>query len=224
MWSNLTGKPVIGPHVEEAIELDVLPLVVTTWEAWRREHPDTTVLSLDTGYERDYRPGQPYGAYFSSPNTMFPVGPRDDRLPAKAWVFGMRVDDHAVAFELEALREFGVLNTAVGSEQVVLVMGEARAVRAYARDNRIFSALEAIFMAGRQTQEERERLAEGKAVRRRDSRLSFIIADDGSLWRVTDLALIEEAGPGRLRRLPGHLAYWFGWYAFFPDTNLWQGE
>ena len=29
-------------------------------------HPDTTILSLDTGHARDYSPGKPYGDYFAS--------------------------------------------------------------------------------------------------------------------------------------------------------------
>ena len=133
LWSNLTGEPVLGPLVGQGIELRILPLVVTTWGDWRRRYPDTTVLSLETGHERDYRPGQAYGEYFASPDTMFPVGLRDDRLDTKAWVFGMRTGDSAMAFELEALQRAGIVNATVGSQSVVLVVGAGRAVRAYER-------------------------------------------------------------------------------------------
>jgi len=51
-----------------------------------------------------------------------------------------------------------------------------------------------------------------------------LVDGSGRAWTVTDPALVADEGPGRLERLPGHLAYWFGWYAFFPDTGLWPGE
>ena len=41
----------------------------------------------------------------------------------------------------------------------------------------------------------------------------------GNAWVITEEALV---GPGdeEAPRLAGHLAYWFGWYAFFPSTEL----
>ncbi len=46
-----------------------------------------------------------------------------------------------------------------------------------------------------------------------------LLDDRGRPWKVTEEALL---GPGdeRLARLPGELAYWFGWFAFFPTTEL----
>jgi len=50
------------------------------------------------------------------------------------------------------------------------------------------------------------------------------LADErGGIWRVTEDALVGPGGE-RLTRLPGHLAYWFGWFAFFPATELYGGE
>ena len=48
-----------------------------------------------------------------------------------------------------------------------------------------------------------------------------VLDELGRTWRVTEEAL---AGPGgeRLPRLAGHLAYWFGWYSFFPRTEVFQ--
>ena len=40
-------------------------------------------------------------------------------------------------------------------------------------------------------------------------------------WRITEEALL---GPDRERlpRLGGHLAFWFGWFAFFPKTEVFE--
>jgi len=200
LWSNLTGTPVLGPLVGEGIELRMLPVVVTTWSDWLARHPDTTVLSLQTGYQRDYSPGAPYGEYFASDELMFPVGARDDRLADKAWVYGLRSGDAAVAFELTALQQAGIFNTTVGEQPVALVVGAGRAVRAFDRGELTFDWRPA------------------------EVGQTLLVASDGSQWRVSDVGLHRVGGPGFRPRLPGHLAYWFGWYAFFPDTELWRGE
>jgi hypothetical protein len=200
LWSNLTGKPVLGPLVTEGVELRVLPVVVTTWADWRARYPDTSVLDPQTGHQRDYTPGAAYGEYFASADLMFPVGVQDERLAPKAWVFGLRSGESAKAFGLDALQQQRVLNTVVGDQPVVLVVGAGRAVRAYDRGELTFTA--------------------GPA----DSAQTMLLADDGSAWRLSDVALHAVEGGGMRMRFPGHLAYWFGWYAFFPETELWIGE
>ncbi len=200
LWSNMSGQPVLGSLVMEDLQLSVLPVIVTTWADWRTRYPDTTVLDPETGYQRDYSVGAAYGEYFASENLMFPVGLQDERLAPKAWVFGLRSGDDAKAFGLDALQEQGVLNTVVGDQPVVLVVGTGRAVRAFDRGDLTFHLDES------------------------DSAQALLRADDGSAWRMSDVALHRVEGAGMRMRFPGHLAYWFGWYAFFPDTELWIGE
>ena len=55
------GEPVIGPLVDQGIRLERSYLVTTTWGEWKRRHPDSKVLSLDTGYSCDYRLTAPFG-------------------------------------------------------------------------------------------------------------------------------------------------------------------
>ena len=61
LWEQYTGEPVWGSLVGSGIRLDILPVVVTTWQAWYADHPDTTVLSIDTGFVRNYAPVSPIG-------------------------------------------------------------------------------------------------------------------------------------------------------------------
>ncbi|MGH9317552.1 MAG: DUF3179 domain-containing protein [Thermoanaerobaculia bacterium] len=199
LWSNLTGEPVAGALVGKGIVLAVLPLTVTSWKEWRRSHPLTTVVSLQTGYRRDYTPGALYGRYFSSPDTMFPVWKKDPSLEPKAWVYGLRRGAAAKAYPLEILFRERVVNDAVAGENVVLVADpEAGSVRAYARQSRI--------------------LAEGPSPRK------LIEPATGALWRIEEEALLPETpGLPALERLAGNRAYWFGWYAFFPETEVYEG-
>ena len=49
LWNTIWGKPVIGPLAQQDISLEQLSVVTTTWVEWRRRHPGTQVLSIDTG-------------------------------------------------------------------------------------------------------------------------------------------------------------------------------
>ncbi len=57
LWNQLTGEPVLGELVGSGVRLDLLPVVLTSWESWLEQHPDTVVLDPETGYNRPYTPG-----------------------------------------------------------------------------------------------------------------------------------------------------------------------
>lgn len=184
LWNQFTGRPVSGALRGSGIELAIRPVTITAWSAWRAKHPGTTVLSLDTGHDRDYGPGVVYREYFASSGLMFPsaVAP-DTPLGPKAFVFGVRVAGGAKAWPLVDFLDGAVINDVVGLEAVVLVGdAETRTVRAYRRGDREFTP--------------------GAA--------PGTVTADGVDWAVEEDALVSPEG-GRLPRLPGHVSYWFAW-------------
>ncbi|MBC8646191.1 MAG: DUF3179 domain-containing protein [Thermoanaerobaculia bacterium] len=198
LWSNLSGAPVSGKLVEARIRLAALPLTYTTWQAWRESHPETTVVTPETGFTRDYTAGAAYGKYFESPETMFPVWKRDASLPPKTWIYALRQGAAARAYPLALLFRERVVNDEVGGLPVVLIADpDHRAVRAFHRKSR--------------------RLAEGP------SRSVLVDPSTGELFRMTEEALLPDEPGEKLDRLPGSLAYWFGWYAQQPETTLYEG-
>ena len=44
LWSHLLGEAMQGPL--QGTKLEAVPSEMVTWESWRREHPQTTVLNL----------------------------------------------------------------------------------------------------------------------------------------------------------------------------------
>ncbi len=193
LWNQFLGQPVVGSLTGSGLELKIRPVAITSWKEWRRRHPDTKVLSLDTGYERDYAPGQAYGAYFDSPDLMFPARVPGTRLRPKDFVFALRFGKHEKAWPLTAFKGGKVINDTVGDLDVVLI-GDAvtRTVRAYHADGRDFSAV-----------------AVG---------LDKIEAE-GKRWRVEEDALRGPDGE-QLARLPGHIAYYFAWSGFKTGAPL----
>jgi hypothetical protein len=121
LWNQFTGRPVVGPLTGSGIELEVLPVTITSWHNWQAQHPDTKVLSLDTGFDRNYVRGEPYGEYFASADLMFPMLVPDERLAPKDYVFALRVGDHEQAWSLEEFIDGQVINARVGDLGVTLI-------------------------------------------------------------------------------------------------------
>lgn len=187
LWNQFFGRPVVGPLTGSGIELKILPVAITIWRNWLERHPDTKVLSLDTGYVRDYRPGRPYGNYFASPGLMFPALVPDDRLKPKDQVFALRAGGEEKAWRLSDFAGGKVINGTLGSRRVVLIGDAAtRTVRAYDSGGRTFAALDPALAT---------------------------VSDESGTWRVEEDALAGPDGE-RLERLGGHIAYWFAWTNF----------
>ena len=78
LWNTFEGVPVVGALAGSGLRLTHRAVVTTTWGEWRRMHPETTVLTLATGHERDYREGAAYRDYFATDELMFDVPELDD--------------------------------------------------------------------------------------------------------------------------------------------------
>lgn len=106
LWSQILSTAISGKLKDT--RLQSLPLTHTSWADWRQRHPDTEVLSTDTGFERDYG-RDPYAGYATVPQLLFDVQHHDARFPVKAWVLGVQVNGTAKAYP------FSVLDRAVGA-------------------------------------------------------------------------------------------------------------
>jgi hypothetical protein len=200
LWSSVEGRPVIGALAGQPLELAAYPVVTTTWAEWRRLHPATTVLSLDTGHERDYSEGAAYRDYFASDRLMFEVPGEDRRLRNKDEVLALLLrppDDsaaprRALAISARFLERHRLHALRFAGHDLLVITSREGANRVYATAGRRF-AREA-----------------------RDGRLEDA---EGGLWRLTEAALVAEDGAA-LPRVPARRAFWFGWRAQFPDTEL----
>ena len=216
LWNQLTGEPVLGALAGTTIRLSLVPVVLASWRDWRNEHPTTKVIDINTGYERTYAPGVPYGQYFSSPNTMFPVWRRSKALPAKARVYTLRLDGVPKAYPIEVLAARRVVNDVVGHTSVVLVATRGIVSVRGRREAGVVDRVRAgnvTYSAGGEVRAYRrgvERFHPGEDA-------NTILDSGGRRWHITENALVAATG-ARAPRINGFLAYWFGWYEFFPQT------
>ena len=82
LWSGIRGTPVVAMN-ESDLGASLVRVASTfmTWGEWKDAHDAGSVLSTDTGYERDYT-RHPYGNYENSSGVYFPVN--HSALSAKA--------------------------------------------------------------------------------------------------------------------------------------------
>lgn len=104
LWPQLKLGAVTGRFSSKG--LSVIPSRVTTWGQWKKEHPQTLVLSRKTGTFRDYS-RDPYAAYHKSQRVMFPLKHIDRRLSAKTLVIGIKVAGIAKAYPINMIKNKG---------------------------------------------------------------------------------------------------------------------
>lgn len=117
LWSQVKRTAVAGPRT--GAKLKVLPSSVTTWEKWVKRHPETRVLSFETGYARDYS-RDPYESYRGSGWERFlsgfigrPLGDKDVRF-----VVGVQEGNLSRAYPLEELRKAGSFTDTLGGKDI----------------------------------------------------------------------------------------------------------
>ena len=190
-WSTLQGEPVVGPLVGKGIKLKQRYLVTTTWGEWKARHPETTVLSLETGHRRDYGEGVAYRDYFSTDELMFTVPEIDTRLLNKDEVLAFRTEDQQLAIAIKFLAQKRVHHDQLGEQNIVVLADADGTSRAYDVGTTQFASWNGIDQA---------------------------VDSTGKIWQVLEDSLV--AGDQSLERMPSHNAFWFGWVSQFPETEL----
>lgn len=196
LWNQFTGRPVSGPLVDSGLELTQRPVVITSWDNWRRDNPATKVLSETTGHSRDYGSGVVYKDYFASDDLMFPTQVDEAEHKQKEYVFGVRKYGGAKAWPLATFEDRKVLNDGMLDTNLVLI-GDAktRTVRAYERGELLFQP-------------------DGKALK----------SGDGRVWQLGEDGLTSDDGQ-QLARVAGHVAYWFAWNGYLgAESALYKNE
>lgn len=118
LWSQIMSKAVSGPL--KGTRLKKIPIQHTSWEAWL-EFGDTLVLSLDTGYRRDYS-RSPYGNYDDDRELYFPVNARSARYHPKERVIGFELDGKFKAYPFtELAKAESPLKDSFGGRNLVVV-------------------------------------------------------------------------------------------------------
>ena len=195
LWSTLEGEPVIGPLVGLGIKLNFQSVVTTTWGEWKTRHPDTKVLSLKTGFTRDYSEGAAYRDYFSTDDLMFQVPAIDRRLKNKDEILAILLPDISaatLAISSRFLQKNPIYNYKLEGVQFTVFTDQSGAHRVYNTKGLMF------------------REYNGREI---------AIDHRGGRWSLEENRMLSE-NQQELDRIHSFNAFWFGFHAAFPDTEL----
>ncbi|MCK8524044.1 DUF3179 domain-containing protein [Aquimarina sp. D1M17] len=196
LWNTLWGKPVLGPLVGKRIALDYLSVVTTTWGEWKKRHPETKVLSLNTGHRRDYGEGIAYKDYFATDDLMFTIPSTDRRLKNKQEILAIRLPDKTeenIAISSKFLRKNHIYEGTINNQNFVVFTDKSGAHRVYFSEGITFTSYD---------QE------------------SAVIDTSGNSWSLDENHMKNITSNKILKRLPTHNAFWFGYKAAFPKVKL----
>lgn len=196
-WSQIQGEAIVGSLVPTALTLR--PSTVTTWADWRRGHPDTEVLSRDTGiYPKATYASNPYADYANSSGVGYGVGPVDDRIEPKTVVYGVTAGGSSVAYPEATVRQADVINHDVGGRPVVVQDdphdgGFRPYIRRTGNNTVTFRGTE-------------DALVDGQ----------------GNRWSYRGVALEGPHAGEQLDRVEPRGFFWFAWSRFHPDTTVYE--
>jgi hypothetical protein len=197
-WWQVAGRAIVGTLTDA--ELVALPSLTTTWEAWRELHPQTLVLSRDTGFRRPYdrNPFLGFDEFLDGGRFAFPVSDAslDDRLLPGTKVLTVQIGDEVRAYPLTENAPAAIEDAVGGEPLVVFIDPEAESGAAY-------------------------------STRLGDRDLTFTIEADrvidsetGSTWNTAGRAITGDLTGSQLTPLPIKTSFWYAAIAAAPQTTI----
>ena len=193
-WSQGLGLAVTGELT--GMQLKTIPFDVITWGDWKKLHPDTLVLTTDTGHLRSYAT-DPYGDYYTDPRIIFPIDNQDDRMHPKEIILGFNEDGIYKAYKQNDVELHKVINDDIGETSLMLVSLFSQNSRAFDR-NLNGEVLEFEFID--------EKIIDPKTK---------------SEWNYDGVAISGPKEGSKLTRMSIEPGFWFEWVAFHPETEVW---
>ncbi len=125
-WSQIDGLAIVG----ELTGTKLTPLSIDTvvWRDWKNGHPDSEVLSQETGFSKSYG-RDPYGNYYENSFVLFPVENEDDRIHPKTVVFGVEINSAFKAYREDDLKELKTIEDSVGGVKIKIERSDTGTVK-----------------------------------------------------------------------------------------------
>ncbi len=190
-WSQALGMAVKGELT--GYQLNLVPFDVITWGDWKKLHPNTMVLTTDTGHIRSYAT-DPYGNYYTEPRIMFPVEHSDDRMHPKEIIIGFNLDDTYKAYKQNDIESSVIINDSIGEIPVMLAS-------LFSENSRAF-----------------DRTIDGDVLDFVYVDEKILDMQTNSEWNYDGLSISGEYLGEQLDRLPIEPGFWFEWVAFHHET------
>jgi hypothetical protein len=193
-WSQGLGMAVTGELT--GLQLKKIPFDVITWGDWKKLHPDTLVLTTDTGHLRSYAT-DPYGDYYTDPRIIFPIDNHDDRMHPKEIILGFHEDGIYKAYKQNDVEINKIINDDIGGTSLMLVSKFDQNSRAFDRN------------------------LNGEILEFEFTDDKILDTKTKSEWSYEGVAISGPLEGNQLTRMSIEPGFWFEWAAFHPETEVW---
>ena len=105
LWSQVEGLAIFGKLA--GTKLKSVSIDIVEWGNFKKEHPNSMVLSKKTGYSYPYGK-DPYKNYYNKSFIMFPVDHVDSSIFSKTLIYGIEVNG-----EYKAYMEKDIINKSI---------------------------------------------------------------------------------------------------------------
>lgn len=184
--------------------LPLAPIQEMSWARWKELHPETTVVSGDLAFDRNYRQ-YPYGDYddLDSDELLVPMSV-DRSRPIKERVLGIRENQGGKGYPFLELQELGpvvAINETVAGIPTAIFFEERDGMAALAFDRRV----------------------DGQTLTFQADRVNGVWTDQetGSTWTISGDAIDGPLQGQRLEtRADAYTLFWFAWRHFQPQGEV----
>ncbi len=214
LWQQFTGEAIVGDYVGATLER--LPAQIISFRQFAEAYPEGRVLSRETGYNRPYG-RNPYAGYDDISKTpILYDGPTDERLLPMEKVVAVRLNGESKAYPHRLTREVHVVHDEIeGRPLVVFHTGGAVS----ALDEATISASREIGSTG-----VFDPRLDGRTLRFRYEDGRIVDQQTQSTWTITGQAVAGPLEGRQLRPVPHGDYFAFAWFAFRPETQIYQGR
>jgi len=213
-WQQFSGEAIVGDLT--GTQLQFLPASIKSWEDFKTTYPEGQVLSIETGFNRDYG-RNPYVGYDDINSSPFLFqGEVDDQLPPMARVVGiLNEEGESRSYPLARVQEERVINDRLGEQPIVVFW---KSGTASALDTRSIPEGDNVGSTGVYTAQ----VGEQRLTFTPQGEDFFQDTETGSTWNLFGEAVEGELAGEQLEPIPHHDTFWFVWSTFQGPGDLQQ--
>lgn len=195
-WSQLKLECVHGDLIGDAPVVE--NVVETNWGTWKLLYPNTKVLSLETGFSRNYN-NYPYGDYKTNHDFfIFTASPSNDALPNKERIYSIIDKNRSRVYQFQKFAGGKVIKE-VFNDKDYLVVGNEKLINSF---------------------ELSESQADLNFEYDFNNSEAFFKDDEGNKWSVFGRAIEGPRKGEVLKSSKSVVSFWFAIAAFYPDPKI----
>ncbi len=211
-WSQMGGFPVKGKSYGR--DITYTETVETTWGTWLKLHPNTKVLSTNTGMTRSYD-RYPYGAYQSDSSIYFPTIYDRDIEPynlyhEKELTHIIQTDGQTLLLPSQELNKIPVLNhNFVNNDLVTFYLESEKIILTYS------AKLNGTTLNFTSYTDQSNAFSSDLTLD-----LPLVIDNLDNIWNFNGLAISGPSIGSQLELVPTYNAFWFAAISFYYDQSI----